>query len=224
MRVLVVEDEKKMAETLKRGLEDEGYAVDVVHDGARAKARIEGLHEEYDLIVLDLMLPGMEGREVARTVREQRIQTPILMLTALGSVEDKVEGLDSGADDYLVKPFSFAELSARARTLLRRPREALPPTLQVADLTLDTGTRSVSRAGREVELTSKEYGLLEYFMRNPGRLLSRDDILAHVWDWEFDAASNVLEVHVSRLRKKIDEGHKIHLLHTVRGAGYVLKA
>jgi two-component system copper resistance phosphate regulon response regulator CusR len=223
MRILVVEDERKLASTLRRGLEAEGYAVDVVYDGPSAKLRLETSADEYDLVLLDVMLPGMDGTEVSRAARAAGITVPILMLTARSGTDDKIGGLDAGADDYVLKPFSFPELFARIRALLRRPREALPAELTVADLTLDPVTRKVRRAGREITLTAKEYAILEVLMRRPGRVFTQEQIVSRAWDREYDAWSNVVEVHVSNLRKKIDGGHVKKLVHTVRGAGYVLK-
>ena len=222
MRLLVVEDEERLARALKRGLSREGYAVDVLGDGRRALTRLSG-DEEYDLVVLDIVLPGLDGLSVCRTLREQGRDIPVLMLTARDSVRDKVAGLDSGADDYLVKPFAFAELVARVRTLLRRPPAVLPPRLLVGDLELEPVTQRVTRAGRDIGLTAKEFALLEYFMRHEGEVLSRDTILSHAWEFEYDGVSNVVDVHVRNLRKKID-AHGSRLFHTVRGAGYVLRA
>ena len=224
MRLLVVEDEEKLARALRRGLEQEGYAVDVLHDGERALARLAHEHEQYDVAVLDIVLPGLDGLTLCRRLRDRGVSLPVLMLTARDSTSDKVAGLDSGADDYLVKPFAFEELVARIRTLLRRPREALPPQLEVGDLMLEPPSHRVSRAGREIALTAKEFALLEFFMRHPGEVLSRERIMDHVWDLEFDGFSNVVDVHMKNLRKKIDEHEKTRLFHTVRGAGYVLRA
>lgn len=222
MRLLVVEDEERLARALQRGLSREGYAVDVLGDGRRALTRLSG-DEEYDLVVLDIVLPGLDGLSVCRTLREQGRGIPVLMLTARDSVRDKVAGLDSGADDYLVKPFAFAELVARVRTLLRRPPAVLPPRLLVGDLELEPVTQRVTRSGRDIGLTAKEFALLEYFMRHEGEVLSRDTILSHAWEFEYDGVSNVVDVHVRNLRKKID-AHGSRLFHTVRGAGYVLRA
>jgi len=224
MRILVVEDERKLARTLKRGLEVEGYAVDVVYDGATADLRLRSMGDDYDLVMLDVMLPGMDGIAVSLSARAAGVTAPILMLTAKTGVDDRVDGLDSGADDYLTKPFSFEELYARIRALLRRPREALPAELRLADLTLDPVSRRVERGGEEIRLTAKEFAILELLMRQPGRVYAKEQIERAAWDWESDAFSNVIEVHVSNLRRKIDGGRTPRLLHTVRGAGYVLKA
>ncbi|RMG98047.1 MAG: DNA-binding response regulator [Candidatus Dadabacteria bacterium] len=221
MRILVVEDEAKVASFIRKGLEEERYAVDVAGDGE------EGLElaelNPYDLIVLDLMLPGLDGFRFIQKLRGQGIATPILVLTARDSVSDKVKGLDLGADDYLTKPFAFAELLARIRALLRRGTPQTSPVLQVADLTLDPAARRVTRAGKPIELTAKEFALLEYFLRNAGRVLTRTMILEHVWDQSFDSYTNVVDVYVNYLRKKVDQGFEPKLIHTVRGVGYVLR-
>jgi DNA-binding response OmpR family regulator len=223
MRILVVEDEEKLAQALKRGLEKEGYAVDTIMDGEAAERRIEVGHQNYDLIVLDLMLPGRDGFEICRHARALHIITPILVLTARDAIDDKVSALDSGADDYLVKPFSFSELSARIRALLRRPEQALPAQLKVGDLSLDTTSRKVYRGDKEVFLTLKEFGLLEFLMRHPNQVLNREQILDHVWDFAFDSFSNVIDVHIKNLRKKIDDDNNEKLLETIRGVGYKIK-
>jgi two-component system copper resistance phosphate regulon response regulator CusR len=223
MRLLIVEDEEKLARTLQRGLEREGYAVDVVLDGAQALTRLRVNHEDYDLAVLDVMLPGVDGMSFCRQLRADGVAVPILMLTARDATADKVAGLDSGADDYLVKPFAFEELLARIRTLLRRPPQVLPPRLQVGDLVLEPVSRLVTRGGREVALTTKEFALLEYFMRNAEEVLTREQIMSHAWDFDFDGFSNVVDVHVKNLRAKIDTKGSPKLFHTVRGVGYVLR-
>ena len=222
VRVLVVEDEAAMARALKRGLEKEGYAVDTEADGDQAATRIQVNHGEYDLIILDVVLPGMSGMDLCRASRRAGITLPILMLTARDSTHDKVRGLDSGADDYLVKPFDFDELLARMRTILRRPEAALPPLLKVGELVLDPVARTVERAGRLITLTTKEFVLLEFLMRNAGQVLTRDQLLGHLWDEEFDSFSNVVDVHIKNLRKKIGVGDGRTLLETVRGVGYRL--
>jgi DNA-binding response OmpR family regulator len=224
MRLLVVEDAEKLARTLKRGLEKEGYAVDIVAEGHAAQTRLRSRHDEYDLVVLDVMLPGVDGFTICRDLRERGVTVPVLMLTARDTTGDKVTGLDSGADDYLVKPFAFEELLARVRTLLRRPRTALPATLTAGDLVLDPASRTVQRGGREIELTTKEFALLEYLMRHPGEVISRDRILDHVWDEEYDAFSNVIDVHLKNLRRKVDVPGRQSLFQTVRGVGYSLRA
>jgi DNA-binding response OmpR family regulator len=224
MRILIVEDAQKLALALKRGLEGEGYAVDVIFDGLGARRRLMARAHQYDLIILDVMLPGLDGVSLLRELRRRGSTTPVLMLTARDTVADRVTGLDSGADDYLVKPFAFQELLARLRTLLRRPRHALPVELRVDDLVLDPAARTVRRAERPIELTTKEFALLELFMRNAGRVLSRDEILTHAWDEEFDSFSNIVDVYMNRLRKKVDQAGRPSLFTTVRGVGYGIKA
>lgn len=223
MRILIVEDEEKLAQSLKKGLEKEGFAVDYIMDGDAGERRIVVSHKDYDLVILDLMLPGKDGFQICRDVREQQITTPILVLTARDATEDKVTALDAGADDYLVKPFSFEELMARVRALLRRPEQALPNELVVKDLCLDTTTRKVTRKGKEINLTLKEFNLLEYLMRHADQVLTREQILDHLWDFAFDSFSNVVDVHVKNLRKKIDGNQHEKLLETIRGVGYRIK-
>ena len=223
MRILIIEDEVKLAESLKKGLEKEGYAADFVTDGEAGQRRIEMSHNDYDVIILDLMLPKKDGFEVCRNVRAQGITTPILVLTARDATDDKVDALDAGADDYLVKPFSLSELLARIRALLRRPEEVLPIELSVQDLRLNTSTRKVYRRDREVSLTLKEFGLLEYLMRHPNQVLTREQILDHLWDFAFDSFSNVVDVHMKNLRKKVDGDTNEKLLETIRGVGYRIK-
>lgn len=222
MRVLVVEDDLRILEFIRKGLEEEGHAVDVAHDGDEALDWPAVV--DFDAIVLDIMLPGRDGIEVCRTLRTRGVRTPILMLTARDTVEDRVAGLDSGADDYLVKPFAFAELLARLRALLRREPVLHGTTLEVADLSLDTATRQVSRAGQLVTLTNKEYALLEYLMRHPNQVLTRTMIAEHVWNFDFDTGTNVIDVHIRYLRRKIDDPHELKLIQTVRGAGYRISA
>ena len=221
MRILIVEDEKKVAAFIKKGLEEETYAVDIASDGE------EGLHlgeqNPYDLIILDLMLPKINGLNILSHLRAKKIETPILLLTAKDSVEDKVEGLNQGADDYLTKPFAFSELLARIRVLLRRGKAETKTTLKIADLTLDLVSHKVNRGNEEIELTGKEYSLLEYFMRNQEKVLTRTMIAEHVWDYNFDTFTNVIDVYVNHLRKKIDKNFPAKLLHTLRGVGYVMK-
>jgi two-component system, OmpR family, copper resistance phosphate regulon response regulator CusR len=222
MRLLIVEDEKKVASFIKKGLEEEGYAVDIAYDGEEGLGM--ALDRLHDLIILDISLPKMDGIQMLKKLREGKLKTPVLLLTVRATIEDKVLGLDSGADDYLTKPFAFQELVARVRALLRRRAETEPPLLQTADLTLDPAKRLISRGGQKIELTSKEYALLEYFMHNPGRVLTRAMITEHVWNYDFDTTTNVIDVYVNYLRKKIDSGREPKLIHTVRGVGYVLKA
>ncbi len=223
MRLLVVEDADKLARALKRGLEREGYAVDTLADGRLAQTRLRSRHDEYDLVVLDVMLPGIDGFTICRDLRDRGLTVPVLMLTARDTTDDKVTGLDSGADDYLVKPFAFEELVARVRTLLRRPRHALPVTLAAGDLTLDPVSRTARRGGAALELTAKEFSLLEFLMRHPGEVLSRERILDHVWDDDYDASSNVVDVHLKNLRRKVDRPDEPSLFKTVRGVGYSLR-
>jgi heavy metal response regulator len=221
MRILVVEDEKKVAGFIKKGLEEELYAADVASDGEEGLGLAET--EDYDLIILDIMLPKIDGLEVLSRLRKNKITTPILLLTAKDSVDDKVDGLNRGADDYLTKPFAFSELLARTRVLLRRGQNETKTVLQIADLTLDLVKHKVSRGEEEIELTGKEYSLLEYFMRSPGKVLTRTMIAEHVWDYNFDTFTNVIDVYVNHLRKKIDKSYSKKLIHTLRGVGYVMK-
>ncbi|MGH9823249.1 MAG: response regulator [Blastocatellia bacterium] len=222
MRVLIVEDEPRMAQVIAKGLREHSYAVDIAADGE------EGLYQvainQYDLILLDVMLPKKDGFLVCRELRSQRVATPILMLTARDAVDYRVLGLDCGADDYLTKPFDFKELLARMRALLRRAKELRPPSIEIADLKLNTTDHSATRGGRPIRLTAKEYALLEFFMLRAGRLLSREAIAEHVWDENFDPFSNVIDVYVRRLRRKIDDGSPRPLIHTRRGEGYILAA
>jgi heavy metal response regulator len=221
MRILVVEDEKKVASFLKKGLEEEYYAVDCAYDGEEALYMVET--NDYDLMILDIMLPKIDGLEVLKGVRDKGSPFPVIMLTAKDSVEDVVKGLDTGGDDYLTKPFAFAELLARVRALLRRKEREPAGKLQVADLVLDPVTHAVSRGGREIELTAKEYALLEYLMRQVNRVVTRTMISEHVWDYHFDPMTNVIDVYVNHLRKKIDLNSSQRLIHTIRGVGYMLK-
>ena len=220
MRLLVVEDEKKVASFIKQGLEEQSYAVDVSSDGEEGLGM--ALDRVHDLIILDIFLPKMDGLRILQELRKEKVTTPVLLLTVRATIEDKVLGLDAGADDYLTKPFAFEELLARVRALLRRRAEAEPPVLQVADLTLDPARHVVARGGEKVELTPREFALLAYFMRNPGRVLTRTTISEHVWDYNFDTMTNVIDVYVNYLRKKIDAGREPKLIHTVRGVGYIL--
>jgi two-component system OmpR family response regulator len=220
MRILVVEDEVKMAALLKRGLEEEGYAVDTALTGTDAIWL--GTENPYDLIVLDLMLPDRDGFEVCRELREAGRWAPVIMLTAKDGVRDRVSGLDVGADDYLTKPFSFAELLARLRALLRRGQIERPALLQVGDLTMDPAGHKIDRGGHVIDLTAKEFSLLEYFMRHPQQVLSRTRILEHVWDFAYEGDSNVVDVYVRYLREKVDRPFERNSLETVRGSGYRL--
>lgn len=224
MRILIVEDNKKLADVIKRGLEKEGFAVDCLMDGETGEKRMLVNHSEYDLLILDVMLPQKDGVAVCRSLRDRGISTPILMLTAKVSTEDKVLGLDSGADDYLSKPFSFNELVARIRALLRRPSEPLPEELRAKDLFLNTVTRSVSRGGKEIPLTLKEFMVLEYLLRHPNQAITREQLYDHAWDFAAVPFSNTIDVHLKNLRKKIDDGHTEKLLETIRGVGYKLKS
>ena len=231
MRILLVEDEKKVASFIKRGLAEVGYAVDVASDGETGL--MMGLDGVYDLIILDINLPSKDGLNILHELRRQKIATPVLILTvratlmllsaSRATIEDKVIGLDTGADDYLTKPFAFEELLARARALLRRQADVEAPLLKVADLTLDPARRLVFRGGEKIDLTTKEFALLDYFMRNPDRVLTRTMISEHVWDYDFDSMTNIIDVYVNYLRKKIDSGRQAKLIRTIRGVGYVLK-
>jgi DNA-binding response OmpR family regulator len=222
MRILVVEDDRKVASFIRQGLEEEGYAVDVAPDGAAAVDLALG-GTPYDLVVLDIMLPKRDGFAVLRVLREYRMSAPVLVLTARDRVPDRVTGLDLGADDYLTKPFVFEEFLARVRALLRRATAQRTPTLELADLQLDPATRRVTRAGRAITLTAREYALLEYFLRNVGRVLTRPMLAEHVWGIDFDPESNVIDVYVGYLRRKIDLPGETRLLHTTRGTGYVMR-
>jgi heavy metal response regulator len=221
MRILLVEDEKNVAAFIKKGLEEEYYVVDVAEDGAGGL--LMATSNEYDLMVLDIMLPEINGIELCRRLRERGIKAPILMLTAIDSVNSKVEGLESGADDYLTKPFAFSELLARIKALLRRTAESVSE-LSLEDLRMDLLSRRVFRADREIILTPKEFSFLEYLLRNKGRVLSRTQIIENIWGYNFDPNSNVVDVHIKFLREKIDADFPKKLIHTVRGAGYILKA
>ncbi len=219
MRILIVEDDEKIANAIKRGLEQESYAVDVEYDGRDGQDSALAL--PYDLIILDRMLPGMDGLEICHAMRKEGKETPVLMLTAKDKISDRVEGLNSGADDYLIKPFAFDELLARVKALLRRPQEQTGTILVVGDLTLDTITKRVTRDSRDIMLTPKEYSLLEYLMRNPERILTKDQIIEHVWDFDADILPNTVEVYVGYLRNKVDKPYKgPSLVKTIRGFGY----
>jgi heavy metal response regulator len=221
MRILIIEDEKKIADFLKRGIKEAGYAVDLAYDGEEgfflASTNI------YDLIILDLMLPGINGIDLCKKLRAEKIIFPVIMLTAKDTVKDKVAGLDAGADDYLAKPFAFEELLARIRAILRKKDTTLPTKLQIADLTVDLLSHKITRSDKEIILTTKEYSLLEYLMRNAGTVVTRTMVAEHVWDVNFDTFTNVIDVYINYLRNKIDHGHSKKLIHTVRGRGYILK-
>jgi len=221
MRILVVEDEKRIADFLCRGLEGAGYAVDAVLTG---KAAMECVHAaDYDLVVLDRMLPDMDGLQVLERIRSRKLGPPVLILSARGALDDRVKGLETGADDYLVKPFAFVELLARVRALLRRGQPA-PERLQVGDLSLDCIRRKVTRSSESIDLAPKEFGILEYMMRNKGRPLSRTMIVEHVWDMDYDGLTNIVDVYIRHLRSKIDDNHAQKLIQTVRGIGYMIEA
>ncbi len=222
MKILVVEDDKTVAQYVKRGLEEAGNHVDAAGDGEQGLSLASDGH--YDLLVLDLRLPKLEGRDLLRTLRDRGVAMPVLVLTAQDSVDYKVQALRMGADDYVTKPFALEELLARVEALGRRPKAIAPPVLKIADLTLDTGSREVQRGGKPIDLTPKEYAVLEYLMRHQGRVMSRTLITEYAWDYHFDPGTNIVDVVITRLRKKIDSGREPKLIHTVRGVGYVVKA
>lgn len=224
MKVLVVEDELKIANLLRRGLLEAGYTVDLASDGGEALDKFE--LQPYDLVILDLLLPGIKGGGVAvcREIRQVNYEIPILMLTAMDSATSKINGLDAGADDYVVKPFHFEELLARIRALLRRGQKADPVILAFEDLRLNPATRTANRAGREITLTAKEFAMLEYFMRNPGRVINQSELLDHIWDYEYSGLSNVVETYIRYVRQKITLPGEMQLIQTIRGQGYILKA
>jgi len=219
MRVLLVEDDSRIARFVAKGLREQAYAVDIAATGDAALYQAE--INPYDLIILDVMIPGRDGFEVCRALRKSGLRTPVLMLTARDAVDDRIKGLDQGADDYLTKPFEFGELLARLRALLRRATDVRPQQICVADLVIDTGAQTAERAGRSIFLTTKEYALLEYLARKAGSVVGRAEIAEHVWDETFDPFSNLIEVYVNRLRRKIDSGFRTQLIHTRRGAGYL---
>lgn len=222
MRILVVEDEKKIADAIKKGLEQEAFAVDVAYDSDEGLSMATA--EQYDVMIFDRMLPGLlEGVDIVKELRREQIHTPVLLLTAKDGVGDRVGGLNAGADDYLVKPFAFEELLARVRALMRRPQESLGTVLKIDDLSLDTSTFEVKRAGKQIELTTKEYALLEYMMRNQNQTLTKNNIIQHVWDFDADVLPNTVEVYIGYLRNKLDKPFKgPALIHTSRGFGYKL--
>ena len=221
MRILLVEDERKLASLIERALKEACYAVDLVDNGIDALFLAES--NPYDLIILDIMIPGKDGIVICRQLRKGQVDTPVLMLTARDDIEDKISGLDAGADDYLTKPFFFPELLARVRALLRRKKSDKSTRLKVADLELDQLARKVYRAGKEIEMTPTEYSLLEFLMLNVGHVVTRTMISEHVWNDDFDAYSNVINVYINNIRKKIDQGHKKELIHSQRGIGYIIK-
>lgn len=218
MRILVVEDEHKIANSLKKGLEQESYAVDVVYTGTDGYDF--GLSDEYDVIILDRLLPGIDGLTICQRLRAEGVHTPILMLTAKGQVDDRVEGLNAGADDYLVKPFAFSELLARVKALIRRPQKTASSILTLADLQLNTITYEVNRGGKDIRLSSKEFSLLEYLLRHANKIITKDQIINHVWDYDASVLPNSVEVYIRHLRSKIDMPFRQPLIHTVRGFGY----
>jgi DNA-binding response OmpR family regulator len=221
MRILIVEDEAKLAEALKKGLELKGFTVDWLDDSEKARTRILLYREEYDIILLDLMLPGIDGATICRDVRAEGVTTPIIMLTARDETEYKVALLNAGADDYIAKPFSFDELVARMNAIMRRPEQTIASKLTVRDIELDPGSHTVTKGGEPVQLTLKEFALLEFFMRHPNEALTRESVLDHVWSFDFPAFSNVLDVHMKNLRKKLDDhGDADPLFETIRGVGY----
>jgi DNA-binding response OmpR family regulator len=222
MRILVVDDDRRLCSIVKRGLVEEAYAVDVAHDGEDGQYLAEV--NPYDLIILDIMMPKRDGLEVCRNLRAGNISTPIMMLTAKDTVEDRVKGLDIGADDYVVKPFAFSELLARVRALLRREGPLKSAELKIGELTLNTRTRELRKGNKIIELTTKEYTILEYLMRHPGILVTRTMIEEHAWDYDFDSLSNLVDVYIRRLRRKMDEGEEGSIIQTIRGAGYRLRA
>lgn len=222
MKILVVEDEKKVGAFIKKGLEEDGYLVELAYDGDKGEEL--GSDGSFDLIILDILMPKKDGLTVLKELRGKQISTPVLVITAKGSVDDKVKGLDSGADDYLVKPFAIAELLARVRSLLRRGGPEKSTTLTVADLTLDLVSHKATRGDSLIELTGKEYTLLEYFMRNTNKVLSRTIISEHIWNYNFDTGTNIIDVYINHLRNKIDGEYEKKLIHTVRGVGYMMKA
>ena len=221
MRILLAEDEKELNSLIRKTLEDEGYAVDAVTDGDSAFEYLSST--PYDIAIMDIMMPGRDGISVLKEYRRNGGTSPILLLTARDGIEDRVIGLDAGADDYLVKPFMFPELLARIRVLLRRNTAASSSVLECGDLVMDTSSRSVRRRGRKIDLSAKEFSILEYMMHNQGIVLGRESLRSHIWSWDYDGESNVIDVYIRYLRKKIDDGENTKLIHTVRGAGYMLK-
>ncbi|HLP17802.1 MAG TPA: response regulator transcription factor [Bacteroidota bacterium] len=220
-RILLVEDEKKVSAFIKKGLEEENYCVETAPDGEKGKVMMQA--SSFDLVIMDILMPKKDGLTVLQEIRSEGDATPVLMITAKGSVEDKVKGLDTGADDYLVKPFAIAELLARVRSLLRRKTSEKATTLTIADLTLDLVSHKARRGARQIDLTAKEYMLLEYFIRNKNTILTRTTISEHIWNYNFDTGTNIIDVYINHLRAKIDAGGENRLLHTIRGVGYIMK-
>ena len=223
MKILIVDDEEKLADTLARGLRLKGYAVDVLYDGKSALTRISVHSKDYDLVILDLMLPFVSGDEICKTVRARGVTVPILILTARNEVENKVDLLLSGADDYMVKPFSFEELAARVHVILRRPAETVQQKVSIGGIELNATLRTATKDGKPLSLTLKEFSLLEYLLRHPNEVVSREELLSHLWDFNYDSFSNVVDVHVKNLRKKLDKRNSPSILETVRGVGYRLR-
>lgn len=224
MKLLLVEDEATLAALIKRGLEEEGYVVDVVDDGLAALDQLLMSHEDYDMAIIDRMLPGKDGLSICRELRQQKVTLPVIILTALGTSQERITGLDSGADDYIVKPFVFNELLARIRAVLRRPQQLQAKTLQAVDIKMDTDGRKVWCRDREISLTTKEFALLELFMMHPGQVFDREQLTNRLWDFNFDGFSNVIDVHIKNLRKKLRGGQSQSSIETVRGVGYRLNA
>jgi DNA-binding response OmpR family regulator len=223
MKILVIEDQENIAKLIKDGLESEGFAADCVYDGETGQTRIELNHEDYDLVLLDVMLPKRSGLEVCHNIREQKISIPIILVTAKDGADDIINGLNIGADDYIVKPFTFEILIARIRAILRRPKLALPIKLEAKNILLDTTAKKLYKDGQEIKLTLKEFNLLEYLMRNPNRVLNREQIISNVWDFSFDSFSNVVDVHITNIRKKIDD-HEGKIIETIHSVGYKLNS
>ncbi len=227
MRILIIEDQEKLALSIKKGLEHHGYAVDALYDGGQGLRRIEHSHEDYDLVILDLMLPTTDGITICKTIRDKVIKIPVIMLTAKDTLANKVDGLNVGADDYLVKPFEFAELVARVHALLRRPVETFVPEITLRGISLNTVTRKVTKNQTDIELTTKEFAILEQFLRHPNEVLSRDKIMSHVWDFAFEGFSNVVDAHIKNLRKKLHSNNKSNneeIFETIHGVGYRFNA
>ena len=221
MRITLIEDEKQLANIVKKGLEEEGYSVDVAHDGEEGLYMVENYPS--DVVILDIMLPLLDGISILSSMRKKGIKTPVLLLTAKDTITDKIKGLDSGADDYLTKPFEFGELLARIRALIRRKADIKDTVIRIGDIEINTGNGEIKRGGKTIQLSAKEYAMLQYMAYNKDKIVSRTDLIEHIYDENFDANSNVLDVYVNYLRNKIDKGFKKKLIHTVRGAGYILK-